>query len=192
MKRVVLVFGLLAGAVLSVMMVVNIAFIDRIGFDTAEIIGYTTMVLAFLMVFFGIRSYRDNIYGGTISFGKAFAIGLLITLVASACYVTTWEVIYYWFAPDFVEKYGAYMLRQAREAGATEQELAAKAAEMARFREMYKNPLINAAITFVEVFPIGAVVTLISAAILRRDRNVSRAPGQQPGRASSVTSSSSP
>jgi hypothetical protein len=170
MTRVVLIFGLLAGAVLSVMMVVNIGFIDRIGFDTAEIIGYTTMVLAFLMVFFGIRSYRDNIYGGTISFGKAVGIGLLITLVASACYVTTWEVIYYWFAPDFPEKYGAYMVQQAREAGATEQELAAKTAEMARFREMYKNPLINAAITFVEVFPIGAVVTLVSAAILRRNR----------------------
>ena len=170
MTRVVWVFGLLAGAVLAVMMVINIAFIDRIGFDTAEIIGYTTMVIAFLMVFFGIRSYRDNIYGGAISFGRAVGVGLLITLVASVCYVTTWEVIYYWLAPDFVDKYGAYMLQQAREAGATEQELAEKAAEMARFREMYRNPLVNAGITFVEVFPIGAVVTLISAAILRRGR----------------------
>ena len=170
MTRVVLVFGLLAGAVLSVMMLVNVAFIDRLGFDTAEIIGYTTMVLAFLMVFFGIRSYRDNIYGGTISFWKACGIGLLITLVASACYVTTWEVIYYWFAPDFVEKYAAHTLESARQAGATEQELAARTADMARFREMYKNPLINAGITFVEVFPIGLLVTVVSAAILRRDR----------------------
>ena len=173
MTRIALIFGLLAGAVLSVMMVVNIAFIDRIGFDTAEVIGYTTMIVAFLMVFFGIRSYRDNIYGGTISFGKAVGIGLLITLVASVCYVTTWEVIYYWFAPDFVEKYGAYVIAQARESGATEQELAAKTADMARFREMYKNPLINAGITFIEVFPVGLVVTLVSAAILRRGRKAS-------------------
>ncbi len=172
MTRVVLIFGLLAGAVLSVMMLVQAAFIDEIGFDRGEIIGYTTMVLAFLMVFFGIRSYRDSIYGGTITFWQAVRIGLLITLVASVCYVTTWEVIYYWFAPDFVEKYGAYMVEQARQAGATEQELAAKTAEMARFREMYKNPLINAGITLIEVFPVGLVVTLISAAILRRDRRV--------------------
>jgi hypothetical protein len=177
MTRVVLVFGLLAGAVLSVMMVLNVAFIDRIGFDTAEIIGYTTMVVAFLMVFFGIRSYRDSIYGGTISFGKAFGIGLLITLVASACYVTTWEVIYYWLAPDFPERYGAYMLEKARQSGATEQELAARAADMARFTEMYQNPLINAGITFVEVFPIGFVVTLVSAAILRRDANTLKGRG---------------
>ena len=170
MTRVVLVFGLIAGAILSAMMVVNVTLVDQIGFDTAEVIGYTTIVLALLMVFFGIRSYRDNIYGGTISFGKAFAIGILITAVASACYVITWEVISYWFVPDFMEKYAAHVLEEAREAGATEQELAARAAELARFREQYRNPLIKAGFTFLEVFPIGLVVTLVSAAILRRDR----------------------
>jgi hypothetical protein len=170
MTRIVLTFGLIAGAVLAVMMVVNITYIDEIGFERGEIIGYTTMVLAFLMVFFGIRSYRDHIYGGTISFGKAFAVGLLITLVASACYVTTWEVLYYWIAPDFGERYAAYMLEQARQDGATEQELAVKAAEMRRFWDTYKNPLINAGYTFIEVFPIGLIVTLVSAGILRRNR----------------------
>lgn len=170
MTRVVLIFGLLAGAVLAVMMVVQVAFIDEIGFDRGEIIGYTTMVIAFLMVYFGIRSYRDNIYGGVISFGQAAGIGLLITLVASLCYVTTWEVIYYWFAPDFIEKYGAYMVEKARQAGATQQELAAKAAEWREYQEMYKNPLINAGFTLIEVLPVGIVVTLISAAMLRRQR----------------------
>ena len=168
MTRVVLIFGLLAGAILSVMMVVNTTLIDQIGFDTAEVIGYTTMVLAFLMVFFGIRSYRDNIYGGTISFGKAFAIGILITAVASACYVITWEVISYWLVPDFMEKYVAHVLEEARQDGATEQEIATRAAELAEFREGYRNPLIKAGRTFLEVFPIGLVMTLISAAILRR------------------------
>ena len=168
MKRIVWTFGLIAGGVLSVMMVVNVAFVDRLGFDTAEVIGYTTMILAFLMVFFGIRSYRDNIYGGTISFGKAFGIGILITLVASACYVITWEVVHYWVATDFVEKYAAHTLQEAREAGATDQELVNRAAELARFGEMYRNPVIKAAYTFLEVFPVGLVVALVSAAILRR------------------------
>lgn len=169
MKRVVLVFGLLAGAILAVEMVVQTAFMDEIGFDRGEIIGYTTMVIAFLMVFFGIRSYRDNM-GGTISFGKAVGIGLLITLVASACYVMTWQIIFTWFAPDFLDKYSAYVLEKARAAGASEQELAAKAAEAAGYRETAKNPLINAARTFVLVFPLGFVITLLSAAILRRNR----------------------
>jgi hypothetical protein len=170
MKRVVLVFGLLAGAVLSVMLVVQTAFIDEIGFDRGEIIGYTTMVLAFLMIYFGIRSYRDHVYGGTITFWKAVGVGLGITLVASACYVTTWEVIYFWFAPDFIEKYGVYVVEKAREGGASQQELAAKAAEWARYKKMFKNPLINAGITFIDVLPVGLVITLVSAAILRRDR----------------------
>ena len=170
MKRVVLVFGLLAGVVLSVMLAIQIAFIDEIGFDRGEVVGYTTMVLAFLMIYFGVRSYRDHVYGGTITFWKAVGIGLGITLVASACYVTTWEVIYFWFAPDFIEKYGAYVVEKAREAGASQQELAAKSAEWARYKEMFKNPLINAAITFIDVLPVGVAMTLLSAAILRRDR----------------------
>ena len=174
MKRIVLTFGLIAGALLSVMMVVNGAFIDQIGFDRGEVIGYTTMVLAFLMVFFGIRSYRDNVAGGSIRFGKAFAVGILIALIASACYVATWEVIYYQIWPDFVEKYAAHTLEKARESGATEQQLTAKAAEMARFRELYRNPFINAGITFIEVFPIGLVMTLVSAGILRRNRDAVR------------------
>ena len=170
MKRVVLVFGLLAGVILSVEMVIQSAFMDEIGFDRGEIIGYTTMVIAFLMVFFGIRSSRDNLYGGTISFGRAVGIGLLITLVASACYVLTWQIIYYWFAPDFLDKYSAYVLEKARAAGASQEELAAKAAEWAGYRETAKNPLVNSARTFLLVFPVGLLVTLISAAILRRNK----------------------
>ena len=174
MKRIVLTFGLIAGAILSAMMVATAAFIDQIGFDRGEVIGYTTMVLAFLMVFFGIRSYRDNVAGGTIGFGKAFALGVLITLVASACYVATWEVIYYRMRPDFVEKYASHTLEKERKSGATQQQLDAKAAEMARFRELYRNPFINAGITFIEVLPIGLVMTLVSAGILRRKREALR------------------
>jgi hypothetical protein len=173
-KRIVLTFGLIAGAVLSVMMVVNVAFIDQIGFDRGEVIGYTTMVLAFLMVFFGIRSYRDHVAGGNIRFSTAFKVGILIALVASACYVATWEVIYYQVWPDFVDKYAAHAVEKAREAGATPQQVVAKAAEMARFRELYRNPFINAGITFIEVFPIGLVMTLVSAGILGRKRDTAR------------------
>jgi hypothetical protein len=91
MRRIVLTFGLIAGAILSVMMLVAMVFKDQIGFDRAAVIGYTTMVLAFLMVFAGVKSYRDNMAGGSVTFGRAFKVGLLITLVATVCYVATWE-----------------------------------------------------------------------------------------------------
>lgn len=168
MKRIVLTYGLAAGGVLSAMMLGTMPFMERIGYDRGEIIGYTTMVLAFLLVFFGIRSYRDTVCGGVISFGRAFRTGALITLVASACYVLTWQVIYYTMVPDFMERYSEHMIAEARADGATEQEIATRQEQAQRWSELYRNPLINVAITLLEILPVGLVVTAVCAAILRR------------------------
>ncbi len=172
MKRIVLTFGLIAGGVLSAMMAITTPFADQIGFDKGAIIGYTSMVVAFLMVFFGIRSYRDGVGKGAVSFGRAFRIGITITAIASVCYVATWQVVYYNFAPDFTDKYAAYALEKDRAAGKSEQELAAKAEELAKFKEMYKNPLVNIGLTFLEPLPVGLLMTLVAAGILRREARV--------------------
>jgi hypothetical protein len=118
-------------------------------------------------VFFGIRSYRDNVAGGSVSFGRALAIGMLIAAVSSVCYVLTWEVIYFKLAPDFMDKYAAYALEHARASGATEQALRETARQMKDLRAMLDQPLMNALMTFVEPFPVGVVVALVSAAVLR-------------------------
>jgi len=168
MKKTVLTFGLIGGAVMAVMMFATLPFVDRIGFDKGFIIGYTTMILAFMMVFFGIRSYRENIGQGHISFGRAFAVGILITLIACVCYVVAWEILYFNFMPDFLDKYSAYVIEKARASGASQQAIDAQVQQMKSFKAMYANPLINAAVTFTEPFPVGLLVTLISAAILRK------------------------
>ena len=170
MQRIVLTFGLLAGAVLSVMMLITTVFMKDIGFDKGEIIGYTTMVLAFLMTFFGVKSYRDNVNGGSITFGRALSLGLMITVVATACYVATWEVIYYKISPDFGDKYAAYTVEKAKKSGATQVQIDAKVKEMAEFKEMYRNPFVNMALTFLEPLPVGLLVAVISAGALRRKR----------------------
>lgn len=166
MRKIVLTFGLICGAMLSAMMLLTVPFMDQLGYDKGAIIGYTSMVIAFLMVYFGVRSYRDNVLGGTIGFGRAFATGLLITLVASLCYVATWEYVYFNITPDFMDKYSAYAVEQARQSGATDAAIAAKAKEMAEFKEMYKNPLIVAAFTLLEPLPVGLLFTLVSAVTL--------------------------
>ncbi|HEX6747888.1 MAG TPA: DUF4199 domain-containing protein [Longimicrobium sp.] len=168
MKRTVWTFGLIAGGILSAMMLLTIPFADQI--NHSEVIGYTTMVAAFLLVFFGIRSYRDNVGGGTISFGRALAVGALIVVVASVCYVATWELIYYVIAPDFMEKFQAYMIDQARASGATPAQMQAEIAKAQHFVQLYRNPLFNVAITFIEPLPVGLVLTLVSAGILSRKR----------------------
>lgn len=170
MGKIVLTYGLIAGAILSAMLLVTLTFQEQIGFDNGAVIGYTTMVIAFLMVFFGVRSYRDNLAGGSVTFGRAFAVGLMITAVASACYVATWELAYYQFIPDFGDKYAAYTIDKARKSGATDAEIAAQAKEMAEFNEMYKNPLVNIAITLLEPLPVGIVFALVTAGVLCRRR----------------------
>jgi hypothetical protein len=166
MKKSVLTFGLISGAVSSLMMIGTLPFSDRIGFDRSELLGYTTIVLSFLLVFFGVRSYRDNVAGGQITFGKAFTVGIYITLISCACYVITWEILYFKFFPDFMDKYGAYMVQKVKSSGASPGVIQAQIEQLKKYKEMYQNPLINAALTFIEPFPIGLAITLISAIVL--------------------------
>ena len=172
MKKTVLTFGLISGAILSVMMLATLPFQNNIGYDKGEVIGYTTMVLASLLIFFGVRSYRDNVAGGTVRFGRAFAVGALIGAVASACYVATWEVIYYKITPDFFEKYQAHLIEKARADGATEQDIAKRKVELEKYAALYKNPVINAGMTFLEPLPVTLVMALVSAGVLSRRKKM--------------------
>lgn len=169
MRKIVLKFGLIAWAVVAVMMAVMLPLTlnGKVDSSFSELIGYTTMVVAFLAVFFGIRTYRESV-GGWITFGKAFQVGILITLVACVMYVAVWEIVYFNFLPDFGDKYAALTINKMRAEGATAAEIEAKTQQMAQFVEWYKNPLFNVAMTFMEIFPAGLVMTLVSAAILRR------------------------
>lgn len=168
MKKTVLTFGLISGALAAGMMLASIPLVNRIGFEKSEIIGYTTLVLAALLVFFGVRSYRENVSGGALSFGRGFAVGILISLLYSLCYVASWEVTYYGFMPDFGDKYAAHMIDRAKTSGATQQEIDKKIQEAQQFSRNYRNPVINVGYTFMEIFPVGLAATLVSAAILRR------------------------
>lgn len=176
MRRIVLTYGLIAGAVMGGMLLLALPFQDQIGFDRGAIVGYTSMVLAFLMVYFGVRSYRDTVAGGSIAFGQAFLVGLGITLVATAVYVATWQVVYYGFMPDFMDKYAAYALEQARAAGASAEDLARQQQELAAFAETYRNPLVNIAFTALEPLPVGLVFTLVTAGVLGRRKTSAPAP----------------
>lgn len=167
MKKTVLTFGLISGAVSSAMMLLTIPFLDRIGFGRAEVIGYSTILASFLLVFFGVRSYRERA-GGILTFGRAFTVGILITLVSCVCYVATWQVVHRTVAADFGEKYGAYLIEETRRSGATAEQVEARIRQVTEFKRLYGNPLFSIGMTFLEPFPIGLLVTLVSAASLRR------------------------
>jgi|SRR5215472_8387780 len=168
MRKTILTFGLISGVISSLMMVASLPVARRIGYDQATVIGYTSIVLSFLLVFFGIRSYRDNAADGQITFVKAFAVGISITLISCICYVVTWEVMYYNVFPDFWDRYGAHLVEKLKASGASPAAVQAQLHRVTKYKELYKNPLVNAAMTFIEPFTIGLVITLISAAVLRR------------------------
>lgn len=172
MKKNIIIYGLIAGVLVSVLMLLSVNYMSYcngdVDYTTSMVIGYASMLLAFSLVFVGIKNYRDKFNGGTISFGKAFKTGLMIVLIASTIYVVAWMVDYYFFMPDFAEKYAAHNLGQLKASGASQLEIDKQTKEMADFVKMYKNPFFNALMTYTEILPVGLIVTLISALLLKK------------------------
>ena len=170
MKKTVLTYGLISGAISAALMSVTALFIYRIGFDYGMLVGYTAILLSLLLVFFGVRSYRDTVGNGYITFFRALGVGLLICLVSSICYVIAWEIVYFNFLPDFADKYTNHILESLRASGASAAEIAKQTEEMKNMKALYDNPFYNAAFTFLEPLPVALAVSLISALVLRKRR----------------------
>jgi len=168
MRKTVLTFGVISGLISALMMLATVPFMHKISSDKGLIVGYTTIVLAGLLVFFGIRSYRDNASGGRLTFARGLAVGILISLLSNCFYVATWEVVSYKFMPDFAEKYAGQMVEHAKSSGASQQKIDETARQAADFVRNYHNPLYKISMTFLEPFPVFLVITLVSAAILRK------------------------
>ncbi len=168
MKKIVLTYGLISGAIVAALLFATLPFHDSIGFDYGHWVGYSEMLVAFLLVFFGVRAYRDNVSDGHISFWRALGVGLLVTLVSIICYVIAWEIAFYNFLPDFADKYTAYLVEKQRNSGASTEQVAATLEQMKYMKTILDNPIWFAIVGFIEPLPVGLPVSLISALILRR------------------------
>ena len=165
MKKTVLTYGLISGAIAAVLMLAHVPFMD--GGSQALIVGYAGIVLSALLIFFGVRSYRENVGNGKISFGRGLAVGILIALISAAGYVAAWEVVYY-SNPAFTDKIFDKQVEDLKAAGAPQEKIDETVQQVESFKKLYANPLVNVAFTFIEPFPVGILMTLISAFILRR------------------------
>lgn len=151
--------GIIAAAVMSSMVFYMKA---NPGVEPNAIIGFIGMLFAFIFLILGIKQERE-INNGTITFGKALLIGLGISFVISTMYVLAWLVIFYNFFPDFIERYSEMVLKNT-----SPEEIAAKTTEMNQMKEWYKSPLMVILLTFMEIFPLGIVVSLIAGLILKK------------------------
>lgn len=166
MKKLILIFGLIAGLIITALMSLSLTFVHS--FENGEVTGYLSMIIAFSTIFVAVKSYRDNQLKGSITFGKAFQIGLYITLVTSALYVIWWMIYSNTVYTTFMDDYTSWSLEKLKASGASSVELEDSRRKMEEFKEMYKNPIIKIGMTFMEIFPVGLIVSLISAAVLRK------------------------
>lgn len=170
MKTVMLKYGAAAGA--AAIGPVLLAFSLGGGHGVsgpAEWLGYLFMILALSLIFLAVKRWRDRELGGVIRFGTAFMLGLGISLVAGVAYVAIWEA--YLAATDhaFIERYAASVLESKREAGLDEGELQELSADLDRLVESYRNPLFRLPMTFLEIFPVGLLLSLVAALVLRKE-----------------------
>lgn len=173
MKKNVLIYGLMSGLIISVLMAINLTMCINSGnFDSSIVVGYASMLIAFSMIFVGIKNYRDKYNGGVISFSKAFKVGFFIALIASTIYVLVWLIEERLFFPDFMEKYTAHELSKLQSSGISATELASKTKELEQAKEWYKNPVLKILMTYIEILPVGLIVSLICALILKRKQTI--------------------
>ncbi len=169
MRKNILIYGLIAGLIVSAIMAVLVTMCYNSGdFESSIWMGYASMLIAFSMIFIGVKNYRDKYNGGVISFGKAFKIGFFITLIASAIYVIVWLIEEKLFFPDFMDRYCTHEISKLKSSGLSEPELTSRIKEIDMAKEWAKNPLLKILMTFIEIFPVGLIVSLICATILKR------------------------
>lgn len=169
MKKNILLFGSISGIIITTIGIVTATICNNNPeYESNDVLGYAAIIVAFSLIFFGIKNFRDRQNNGSITFAQAFKAGFLMALVASTMYVAIWLFYYYIFIPGFFDQYVQHILYEAKLKGLTEGEIAEKAKEMAEYKELYKNPLFVILLSYTEVLPIATVIALISAFILRR------------------------
>lgn len=174
MKRNILVFGTISGLIVSAFMATSMALMGCSGSNessmtTAMVIGFASMAAAFSFIFIGIKNYRDKQNAGVITFGNAFIIGLMISVIASTMYVVTWAIEYHYFLPDFMDKYSAMQIKEVQASGISGAALEEKLKQIESESYNYKhNGFFFAMYTYMEILPVGIIITLISSLILRR------------------------
>ena len=161
MKKHIWLYGLIAGVLCSVGFLTMGEDMDM---NKSMIYGFASMILAFALIIVATYQYKKR--NGGITFGRAFLIGLYISLIASSIYVGLWLITYYKFRPDFMEKYSACVIEQLKASGKSPAEIQAGIDQMNQMKEHYKNPLFVIATTYMEVLPVGILVSLINAGII--------------------------
>jgi hypothetical protein len=171
MRSYIIRYGIVAGLIVATPMVWRMLTAEPNETEmpvAGMLLGYLTMIVSLTAVFLGVKSYRDKVLGGAIRFLPAFGLGVAISAVACLFYVIGWEISLAYSPFDFISFYKMSMIESATAKGVTVEDLKQVTADAESFAKMYRNPWIRMPITFIEMFPVGVLVSLITAAVLKR------------------------
>ncbi len=170
MRKIVLTYGLIAGAIVGGMLIITMPLYEKgiLKIENGQLLGYSTMVIALSLIFFGVKSYRDGELNGSIKFVTALKVGLLIASLASLIYALSWEITYNTMSGNFIQLMSDQTTTKLKSEGASEAKIQEAIKEMNTFSEIYKNPLFRFGITLLEILPVGIIISLLSAALLRK------------------------
>jgi len=168
--RYAAVYGSLSGLIVIIVLIVGLQFQHQLHFIGTEWFGYLIMLIAMTFIFVGVKRYRDVEKGGVIKFVPAFFVGLSIAVVASLIYVLMWEIYLATTHYAFMDQYIDGIIRARKAAGVSGPALAQQIAKLNEMRAEYANPLFRLPMTFLEIFPVGSIVALVSAALIRSSK----------------------
>ncbi len=174
MKNIITKYGLISGVISGILLFITTLLFKYVGFDKignySMLMGYTGMLASLSFIYFGVKAFRDQQSDGSISFLKAFLIGLGIMAISCIIYGLVWLIIYYLFIPTFMDDYASYCIQKTKTEGATAQELQKQIESMNQMKEWYKNPFSIFAITIMEPTPVGFIISLFSAFVLKKKK----------------------
>lgn len=169
MRKIITKYGLISGAISAILLLlVSILNKDKFNFEYSMAIGYACMIAAMVFIYFGVKKYRDDHNLGIISFKNALLIGLGISLISCVLYSLMWLVVYYNLMPNFMDDYAKFSLQKMQNGGASQAEIDKSIASMNEMKELYKSPIMIFLITLLEPTPVGLLISLISALILKK------------------------
>jgi hypothetical protein len=171
MKQIITRYALMGGAIVAAVLIGGALYCYNTGkFEGSMLLGFAAMLLAFSFIFVAVKKQRDQFNGGVISFGQAFKTGVIMALITSTIYVVTWLICYYLLVPDFMQQFSDYTMNKLKASGASAAEIASESATQAKYIEMYKNPFFVILFTYIEILPLGILVSLVAAFILKKKK----------------------
>jgi hypothetical protein len=170
MFRKILIYGVVAGLIVGGLVSGVVAARNGHQQNYGMVIGYASMLIGLSAVFLGVKRYRDVDLGGVIRFWPALGMGLAMSVIAGILYVLIWEVTVAVMHIDFANGYAKIMIAQQKAAGVHGKALADFIAQMEQFKVQYANPFFRLPMIFAEIFPVGVLVSLVSAGLLRNSR----------------------